>query len=181
MRMGREGRRPTHFHLSPRPSRKRVSTNTLFPTQILAVVWEAVCTWGRNNHTIRLRPIDQWRVRIAVATLHGIIEMSSNTHTHRRNIQIMIPVCSHTPPRPAPPITPKFTIHGTHSPHNQMYRILNAGQTRNHIRFERFSVSSIHIFRIPCNSIIASDCLRHTTMARLLSDHLHITVALRAV
>src|ERR1700676_8380 len=183
-RMGREVRLPTLFH-PLRPSRTRGFINIHFPTQcrqIIAVAWEAAFTWGRNNHTIHPHTTDPWGVRMAVlAILRGIVEMSSSTHTHSRNIQIMILACSRTPPRPAPHTTPKFTILANRFLRNQMYRILSAGQTRNHTRFGRFSVSHIHTFHIPCSSITASDCLRRTTMAHLLNDRLHITVVLKAV
>jgi len=188
MRMGREVHQPTHFHQSPHPCRKRGPTNMLFPIQCLrtiAVTLEAACTLGRSNHSTRLHRNGRWRpVRIAVlATLQGIVEMSSNTHTHRPSMQIMIQACNHTPLRPVPPIILKFTIHVNHFLPNRMFRILNAGRTRNHIRSVRFSVSSIHIFLNPCSSTTALDYLHHTgcrTAGRLLSDHL-ITVALKAV
>jgi hypothetical protein len=178
MRMGRVVRMRIRFHTVPQPSRKE-STNTPFPIQcrlILAVTWEVACTWVRNNHTTRLQTSDLWAVHMAVpATLHGILEMNS-THTRRHNIPITIPACN----LHLRPIIPNFITHANQFPQHQTHRILSAGQTRNH-SIVLFSVSNRHISRTQCSLITTLGCLRRTIMDHLLSDHLHISAALRAV
>lgn len=188
MRKVREGRLPTRFHPSLHLCRKRGFTNTPFPNRCLRtlVTWEVACILGHNNHTTHLQPTGRWRVRmVALATLHGIAEKSNNIHIHRPSIQTTTLACSLIPPRPLRPlITPKSIIHVNHFPGNQTYHILNAGRTRNRMRFVPFSVSSIHIFPILCSSITAADCLRHTdcqTVIHLLRGLLHTMVALKAV